>query len=366
MKPSNTRLNFAILAVSIVVLTATEWAGLLRIGWAWPPLHPNLAISHGPLMVAGFFGTLISLERAVAMRNHPWSYLSPIFSGVGSLMLAFNLGGVWGPVLMFLGSLVLIAIFIVILQQQFLPYTVTMAAGALALAVGNGLWLFGQPTFVLVHWWMGFLVLTIVGERLELSRIVSPSKLRTWTLVAATLVYGAGLLLLLQDWMNGVRLASAGLVLLALWLARYDIARWTVRKTGLTRFIAICLLGGYGWMAVSGLIGLAYPPAPAGPVYDAMLHAIFLGFTFTMIFGHAPIIFPAVLGLKIRYRPSMYIPLVSLHLSLILRIAGDLMLNTELRRWGGLLNVLVIIGYFWMIAPIRKINQESEPILPGM
>ncbi len=366
MKPANTRLNFLILAVALVVLTATEWAGLLRIGWNWPTLHPNLAVSHGPLMVAGFFGALISLERAVAMRDHPWSYLAPIFSGFGSLLLTFGVGGVVGPTLMFLGSLVLVAIFIVILRQQFLPYTITMAIGALALAIGNGLWLFGGSMFILVHWWMGFLVLTIVGERLELSRIVSRSRFSTWSLVAAALIYLAGLFWLLGNWTAGVRLASVGLLLLALWLMRYDIARWTVRKQGLTRFIAICLLGGYVWMAVSGAIGLIYPPAPAGPVYDAMLHAIFLGFTFTMIFGHAPIIFPAVLGLKIRYRPTMYIPLVSLHLSLIIRILGDLLMQATLRRWGGLLNVLVIIGYFWMIAPVRKINRESEPILPGM
>ncbi len=366
MKPSNTRLNFTILIAAIIVLTLTEWAGLLRIGWNWPTLHPTLAISHGPLMVAGFFGALISLERAVALRQHPWAYLAPIFSALGGLLLSFGLGGNAGPVLLFLGSLTLVAIFIVILQQQFLPYTIVMALGALALAVGNGLWLFGFPAFVLSHWWMAFLVLTIVGERLELSRIVAPSRWRKPSFNLATLVYLLGLVWMLSDWATGVRIASAGLVLLAGWLIRYDIARWTVRKTGLTRFIAICLLGGYGWMAVAGLLGLRYPPAPAGPVYDAMLHAIFLGFTFTMIFGHAPIIFPAVLGLKIRYRPSMYIPLISLHLSLLLRLVGDLTLDATMRRWGGLLNVLVIIGYFWMIAPIRKINQESEPILPGM
>ena len=52
--------------LAFVILTAAAWAGLLRLGWAWPVLQPTLPVSHGPLMVAGFFGTLIALERAVA------------------------------------------------------------------------------------------------------------------------------------------------------------------------------------------------------------------------------------------------------------------------------------------------------------
>jgi len=35
--------------------------------------------------------------------------------------------------------------------------------------------------------------------------------------------------------------------------------------------------------------------------YDAFLHAVLLGFVFAMIFGHAPIIFPAVLGIRIPF-----------------------------------------------------------------
>jgi len=365
MKTAN-RFNFVILGASILVLLAAMWAGLLRLGWAWPALQPALPAGHGPLMVSGFFGALISLERAVAMRKHRWTYLAPVFSAAGAAVLALGGQGAVGPVLMTLGSAGMVAIFVLILRQHAVPHTLMMASGALALLTGNLLWLTGRPVSRFVLWWAGFLVLTITGERLELSRIVARSRFSSWALLAASAVFGGGLVLLLFRWSAGVRIASAGLLLLALWLGRYDIARWTVRKAGLTRFIAVCLLGGYVWLAVAGLVGLAYQPAPAGPVYDAMLHAVFLGFTFTMIFGHAPIIFPAVLGLHIRYRRTMYLPLAALHLSLALRLAGDLLASAAARRWGGLLNVLVILAYFWMIAPIRKVNRESAPILPGM
>ena len=365
MKTLN-RFNSAILIASILVLLAGLWAGLLRIGWAWPPIQPALPVGHGPLMVSGFFGALIGLERAVALKERRWVYLAPVLSGLGGLALTFGIAGVWGALLLFLGSAGMVAIFVVILRQQTLPYTVMMAAGAVTLMVGNLLWLLGWPVSRFVLWWMGFLVLTIVGERLELSRIVSRSRFSEVALLVASAVFALGLLTALAAWVPGVRIASAGLLLLAAWLLRYDIARRTVRKPGLTRFIAICLLGGYVWMGLGGLIGLVYPVAPAGPVYDAVLHAIFLGFTFTMIFGHAPIIFPAVLGLRIAYRKTMYIPLVSLHLSLALRVTGDLLANAAMRRWGGLLAMVVILGYFWMIAPFRKVNRTSAPLIPGM
>ena len=60
----------------------------------------------------------------------------------------------------------------------------------------------------------------------------------------------------------------------------------------------------------------------AGPIYDAILHALFLGFTFGMIFGHAPIIFPAVLGRPLPYRPAFYLHLILLQATLLLRIGG--------------------------------------------
>jgi hypothetical protein len=44
---------------------------------------------------------------------------------------------------------------------------------------------------------------------------------------------------------------------------------------------------------------------------------------FAMVFGHAPIIFPAVLRVAVPYHASFYLPLVLLHLSLLVRLAGN-------------------------------------------
>lgn len=351
MAEKNTHYRLPLMILAVFSLTAAVWAGLVRLGWAWPALQPQLPINHGPLMVAGFFGTLISLERAVA-KGEDWTYLGPLLSGIGSVFLALGVLGSVGPVLITLGSLWLVVIFIAVLRDGINNYTLVMALGALALLVGNLLWLFGWPVYMVVWWWAGFLILTIAGERLELGRLVKLSKLSQILFALAVAVFLAGMVVASFSFDLGVRIISAGVFMLGLWLLRYDIARRTVKMTGLTRFVAVCLLSGYVWLLVSGVIGFVYGGIPAGPIYGAMLHAVFLGFVFAMIFGHAPIIFPAVLGLDIQYGGYFYLALVSLHLSLILRIGGDLVGWGWARLWGGMFNFLAVLLYIGMISPL--------------
>lgn len=147
------------------------------------------------------------------------------------------------------------------------------------------------------------------------------------------------------------------MVTVALWLLRYDIARRTIRRSSVTRFIAVCMLSGYGWLGVSGVLGNFFGDVVAGLRYDALLHTLFLGFVFAMIFGHAPIILPAVLCKPVTFSASYYAPLLLLHLSLALRVTGDLLVWPEARRWGGLLNVLVLLIF---IANTLRVIHRSK------
>ena len=133
------------------------------------------------------------------------------------------------------------------------------------------------------------------------------------------------------------------LAALALWLLRYDIARRRVKAGGQARFTALALLSGYGWLAVGGVLAIIHAGVSAGPYYDAILHSVFLGFVFAMIFAHAPIVFPAVLGVAMIYSARFYAPLVLLHISLLLRVVADLAGWQQVRLWGGLLNAIVIL-----------------------
>jgi ABC-type multidrug transport system fused ATPase/permease subunit len=329
-----------IIVLAILALLFAMYSGLLRMGWNWPTFD-NLAAAHGPLMVSGFLGVLIPLERAVAIRQK-WMFAVPLIAGAGWVSLFF--APALGASLLTLGSLGTLAILGVMVRREPHSHTIVMALGALAWLVGNSLWMLGFPIFQVVFWWITFLVLTIGGERLELSRVLRPTlgQIRLFSLLAAALLAGTILATFSLD--LGSRLSGFALLGLSLWFLRNDLAQRNLRHPNpLTRYIAICLFGGFIWLGLSGSLFLYFGALYAGPLYDAALHTVFVGFVIAMIFGHAPIIFPAILGAQVKFYPVFYVHLALLHLSLILRILGDLALRMELRKWGGLLNEVAIL-----------------------
>jgi hypothetical protein len=330
------RIRFPLMAAGVLALVAGAWAGLVRIGWDWQPRSAELLAAHGPLMVVGFLGTVIALERAVALRAG-WGYAGPALAAlsVGALLLGVAAPG---PAALASGaSAVLVIMSVVVFRRGSGLDTAMQMVGAAAWLAGNALWLAERPFYRIVPWWGGFLVLTIVGERLDLSRLARVPVFGRRALVVAVAVYLAGVALTGVSGGVGMRLLGAGLLGMALWLARYDIARRTVRGTGLPRFVAVCVLGGAIWLGVSGVIALMSGELRAGLRYDAWLHTLFLGFVFALIFGHAAIILPAVTGLPLTFRPSFYAHLALLHVSLLVRLAGDLTESFNVRRGGGLL-----------------------------
>jgi hypothetical protein len=321
-----------LLFLGFVALAAGIAGGLVRLGFETPAPAVGV-VWHGALMASAFFGTLISLERAVAI-GRAWAYLAPAAFGAGGIALLA--GGMRAGFVLFVAGGVLFAVAsgAIWLRQRAL-HTGVLALGALALLAANVLLLAGRPPEAAVPSWIAFFVLTIGGERLELSRLAPVPK-------PARAAFGAlALALLVAAVPFAPRVLGVLLLVLALWLARYDIATRTVRAAGLTRYIALCLLAGYAWLAFGGAL-LALPAAIGREPWDAELHAILLGFVFSMVFGHAPIILPAVLRVAIPYRPVLYAPFALLHLSLAVRVAGDLAASASLRAAGGAGNALAI------------------------
>jgi len=63
-----------------------------------------------------------------------------------------------------------------------------------------------------------------------------------------------------------------------------------------------------------------------------------------MVFGHAPVILPAVLRVPLPYRPRFYAHLLLLHAGLLLRVVGgDLLGSTAAWQAGGVLNVTALL-----------------------
>ncbi len=114
---SDIRTRIAILAPVIVLLLGGMWAGLFRMSVRIPSLHPYLPLNHGPIMVSGFLGSLIVLERAVALRK-PWAFGASAVGALGGLFALIKLFDPLGPILITLSSVGLVVIFIIFLRQR--------------------------------------------------------------------------------------------------------------------------------------------------------------------------------------------------------------------------------------------------------
>lgn len=341
-----------LLVLGFVGLLVGTGAGLVRLGWPLPATFAAAAAWHGPLMIGGFFGVVISLERAVAIGRY-WAYGAPLLVGIGGVLAVA--GAIAPAMWLFLaGGAVFLLASLDVLRRQTALFTWTLALGAACWPIGTALWVAGASVHDVAPWWLAFLILTIAGERLELSRFMPPSPVASRVFGAIVAVLGVGLVGTPATW--GSMLFAAALLAMALWLFRQDIARRTVRNRGLTRFIAVCLLAGYAWLAIgAGIMLAAGGLAPGSASYDAALHALTLGFVFSMVFGHAAIIFPAVLRVAVPYHPSFYVPLALLHASVAIRLVGDAAGAFDWRSAGGLLNALALAVFIaTMIAAVLR------------
>lgn len=296
----------ALANLAAALLGALQRVGTLggSPGWAVLPLH-------GVLMMAGFFGSLIALERAAALHRGLWVPLLAALAGGLALVGQEGLAA-WAWVLSALGLLGLY-LWAGWRRAVSLPLVIE-ALGALSLLGAALCWRAGAGEAA--RWgWSLFLVLTIAGERRELMRLLP---LPAWAARAflagvAACAGVAGLLALgLPVWAD--RLGWSLLGLLALWLLRFDIARHQWRAPAWAGHTAICLLAGYGWLlaaAVAGLAGLALA-----------WHLLWLGFVLAMVFGHAPLMLPALAGLRPRASRWALLPLGLMGASLLLRMAA--------------------------------------------
>ena len=334
-----------LLATGVLSLLCAMWLGLVRLGWNLPLPWPDQLIDHGPLMVCGFLGTLITLERAVDIEHGgvPWAYAAPVLTASGALLVDLGPLSPFGPPLITLGSVMLIAIFVLTLWQEPSLAHATMTVGAVAWFAGNAQWVTGASSYRIVFLWLTFLVLIVSSERLELSRAhVGRTAMRLFPLTTGTLLAGA----VVHAWWPelGVRILGAGLVGVAGWLLINDVTRAALRKSGVEHFMAITMYGGCVWLGFGGVVAIVTGAAMPGTFYDALLHAVFLGFVVSMVFAHAPLIFPEIFDVPLPYHARFYAHVILLHASLVLRVLGDLVeVYGRLRSWGGMLNAVAVL-----------------------
>jgi len=306
--------RLAAILVAAASLAAGIAGGLARLGAV--PAPPVAIAQHAALMIGGFLGTVISLERAVALGQRA-GYLAPLASAAGAIFL---LAG-WHSAAMacwIAAPLALLAVSLAIVRRQAMPHTAL-------LALASALWLAGNVAFAMgaahgvLEAWFGFLVLTIAAERLELTRLLPRRPFAASSFRAIVALLLAAIAASFVEEAAGRLVFGAALVALGAWLWRYDLARRTLHAHGFARFAAAALLAGYGWLCAGGVAWIALALGAAG-ARDVALHAVALGFVFSMILGHAPIVIPAVARARVRFHPGFYAPLVLLHASLFVRL----------------------------------------------
>lgn len=335
--------RFVLLALGGGALLAGLTGALVLLGVGMPRGTVALAASHGELMTLGFLGTVIALERAVALGDG-WGYLAPALAAIGAGALVAGAPGLGAAA--FLGAaIVLVAVYLAFFRVERSLQLAVQAAGSAAWVGAAALLAAGTPVESAYPWLAAFLVLTVVGERLDLARLVGASAWTRRQLVVALAVFVVGVAVTTADADLGVRIAGLAMLAIAAWLLRNDLARRTIRLGGVTRYIALCLIAGYVWLMVAGAAWVV-TGAAFGAGYDIRLHAVFLGFVVSMVFGHAPVIVPAVLRVPLPFRGWNYAALGLLHAGLVIRLlGGDVLGLPNGLLIGGVLNVVALLAF---------------------
>ncbi len=345
----------------MVNLIAGLLAGLIRIGWDFP-LTP-VAVHHGAIMVGGFFTTLIALEKIIPLKRN-FLLIIPLISAL-SLIIVVEGYYFIGQYFLLAGSLGLLAIQSVYFYRAPRDRSaLLMVIGADCLVAGNILLMQKQFYPSSFPWWMGFLLFTVIGERLELSRFLPVSDQAKNLLFVFLALFLIGLIIPFHG--IGKYISGLALICISVWMLRNDVIRIGLRNTGLVKYSSVALLLAHVSLLLEGVFLFALPDALFA--YDISVHTFFIGFGFTMVFAHGPIILPAVLGINSKpYHPVLYLWLFLLQGSLLLRILSDSIVNMEWRKFSGLITVITILLYFitLVVQVIRTRQRISANIHPS-
>lgn len=317
-------------------------AGLTLLGlWAGTPLA-SLGTDHGTLMVFGFVGGAIGMERTVAARTR-WAWAGPVANALGVVTLLAGAPRLVPATAFTVAFLVLGAVYVLIHRRQ-ATYSVLVQAVGVIGAVFATVWWGGGADFAdIVPYAVVFAVATIIGERMELARVSFAGTAAETTITTLVLALVAAALLFAVQPQLGFALMGALLIAVAVATVRVDAARRLIHAGKLPKYTAICMLAGYGWLIAAGLLWLGFGHTRAGHLHDAAVHSVFLGFVVSMIFAHAPFILGGVIRKSIPYHATLYAPVALLHAGLVLRVVADLRAADLAWVGGGVLNVAAVL-----------------------
>lgn len=314
---------------------------------------------HGEMIIFGFLTPLILTERYLGATTFSLNrsiHLMPFLAMVGAVLKVLAwLSGV--PLLNLLGSVVT---GIAIIQYIYLLYSVGrqsaqplpfhyMILGAVILLLATMINIYRSPVvnpaFTLLL--ISFPIFTILGERVELSRFLSPKVHRRarwglWLAILATVSLLVRLFLVDAGYLIAIWAGLLGIATLPLVVPELTLVR--LGQTGLHRYLGRHLILAYAWFFI-GLV-IIITVRESYPLYDAGSHALAIGFVFTMIMAHAPVIAPVIVRGNIVEEKLAYYPVAILTASVIMRVAGQLLKagNIDIPALAGLSGVIALVA----------------------
>jgi len=289
---------FGFLSFIIGSLSGIARGGGLELGFI-----NKLSFFHQYFMIGGFFGTLITAERIVSLRNEKLNFLI-LVNALGAPFIILN--PKISLIFFYSGGLILFAVYLYFLlrfkKEEFL------ILGLSAIFYILGFELYEKNKLLAIDFWSLFFIFTILGERYELIK-----NFKKISKISKYLIFSSILLLpFLQKFysLKGIILVGLSVVFIIT-----DIALINLRKTEPFRFTAYCILIGYIWLITYGL-SFTIPNIN----YDLRIHSLLLGFVFSMVFAHARMILPSILKTTTKFlKIPNYIAFILFEASLIAR-----------------------------------------------
>jgi hypothetical protein len=261
-------------------------AGLVRTGWESALLpSAGLAFRHGVLLAIA----LCALANAEAPPRRGVLYV------LRTLALALCCGWMIASpfaresfALLLVASLLLLASNIASARQRPPMAGLYRIAGSAFFVVGNGLLFPDMPSHVVVSWWLGAVLFYVLGLHMEKGTLRPGESERPMLYALIALALGGAVL---KNYALGAEfLDPYSVTPLLLWggdrligLVLCTAALWLLVRDASDGWQRLCALGGSLFLAAAGGLALYTGQILAGPLYEAIIHAFFVGFAVSLL-----------------------------------------------------------------------------------
>jgi hypothetical protein len=332
---------------------------------------------HSIIMVFGFLAAIIMTERVAGIRMIPGleNFKAPVIM-VPMIVLALIvevIGYSWDVVILrYGGAFFLVAgclAFILTLRflrqntENKLPFDyMSLSVVALLLAAIVSAFTLPEDHMGFIMLLISFPILFILGERIELTRVVASTKSKTIFRGAFVVATVSVILFALGSWegfsqLGNLTFLTGSSLLLILFLAVLVVENQNLELLAesprpLQRYVSKHVRVAYTWAIIGLILAMAYSLSGFGlELYDPFIHSLTVGFIGTMMLAHGPVILPGVLKRNFNEEKLTTLPLGFLTLAMVLRVSGELIL---LVTYSGSARVIVGLSGWLVLELIRK------------